>query len=87
MQHLTLQVVWPEVTTSEQDKVLYKALQLQRDQLAKHHDEGLAVMPLMEAHVVCMACSDPGAVLLPHLILPMLQKEIEGKAAAAKVRL
>lgn len=77
-------VVWPEVTTSEQDKVLYKALQLQRDQLAKHHDEGLAVMPLMEAHVVCTGCSDPGAVLLPHLILPMLQKEIEGKAAAAK---
>jgi len=42
---------------------------------------------LIEAHVINTACSDPGAVLMPHLILPMLQREIEGKAAVAKVRL
>jgi hypothetical protein len=87
LQHLTLQDIWPELTTPEQDKALYKALQLQREQLAKHYEEGCAVMPLMEAHVVNTACSDPGAVLMPHLILPMLQREIEGQAAAAKVRL
>ncbi|DBB14896.1 TPA: hypothetical protein ACH3X3_004497 [Trebouxia sp. C0006] len=76
--------IWPELTTPEQDKALFKALQLQRDQLAKHHDEGFAGLPVVEAHVINMACSDPGAVLLPHLILPMLQKKIERKAAAAK---
>ncbi len=45
------------------------------------------MLPLVEAHVINTACSDPGAVLMPHLILPMLQRQIEGKAAAAKVRL
>ena len=87
MQCFALQDIWPELTTPEQDKALYKALQVHRDQLAKHHDEGFAVLLLDEAHVINTACSDTGAVLMPHLILPILQREIEGKAAVAKVRL
>ena len=87
MAMLHLQEVWPKLSTQEEDKAWYKALQLQQEQLTKHYEEGCAVLPLLEGQVVDAACSDPGAVLLPHLILPLLQQQVESKAAAAaKVR-
>ena len=84
---LHLQEIWPKLSSLEEDKAWYRALQLQQKQLAKHYEEGCAALPLLEGQVVDAACSDPGAVLLPHLILPLLQQEVESKAlAAAKVR-
>lgn len=78
--------IWPKVSTFEQEKVLYEAIKLQRKQLAPFHDEGCAVLPLMEAHVVDAACNDPGAALLPHLILPLLREQIGAKAAEAALQ-
>jgi len=42
---------------------------------------GSAKLSLLEAHVLQSACDDPGALLLPHLILPYLQKRFEAEAA------
>ena len=87
MTTLHLQEVWPKLSTPEEDKGWSKALQLQQQQLTKHYEEGCAVLPLLEGQVVDAACSDPGTALLPHLILPLLQHQVENKAAAAaKVR-
>ena len=80
------QDIWPEISTFEQEKVLYEAIQLQRKQLAPFHDEGCAVLPLMEAHVIDAACNDPGAALVPHLILPLLREQIRAKAAEAALQ-
>lgn len=77
-----VQVTWPKLTTPEQSQVLYEAMQQQFKAVKKHFQEGCAVLPLIEAQVVHAACDNPGAVVLPHLILPMLREQLEAKADA-----
>ena len=57
------------------------AMQTQQHQLAQDFEAGSAELSLLEAHVLESACDDPGALLLPHLILPYLQKRLEAEAA------
>ena len=58
-------------------------MQQQLKLLKKSFQEGCAVLPLMQAQVVHAACDNPGAVVLPHLILPMLREQLEEKADGA----
>ncbi len=50
------------------------AMQTQQQQLAQDFEAESAELSLLEAHVLESACDDPGALLLPHLILPYLRK-------------
>ncbi len=54
---------------------------MQQQQLAQDFEAESAELSLLEAHVVESACDDPGALLLPHLILPYLRKRLEAEAA------
>lgn len=80
---LRFQVTWPKLTTPEQSHTLYEAMQQQLKSVKKSFEEGCAVLPLMQAQVIHAACDNPGAVVLPHLILPMLREQLEAKADAA----
>lgn len=79
-----MQVTWPKLTTPEQSHTLYEAMQQQLKSVKKSFQEGCAVLPLMEAQVVHAASDNPGAVVLPHLILPLLRERLETKADAAQ---
>jgi len=57
------------------------AMQTQQQQIAQDFEAESAELSLLEAHVVESACDDPGALLLPHLILPYLRKRLEAEAA------
>ena len=79
----SLKVTWPKLTTPEQSHTLYGAMQQQLKSVKKSFQEGCAVLPLMQAQVIHAACDNPGAVVLPHLILPMLREQLEAEADAA----
>lgn len=57
------------------------AMQTQQQQLAQDFEAESAELSLLEARVLESACDDPGALLLPHLILPYLRKRLEAEAA------
>ena len=80
---LYVQVIWPKLTTPEQSQALYKAMQNQQVYVNKKFQEGCAVLPLMEAQVLHAACDNPGTVVVPHLILPLLRERLEVLADAA----
>lgn len=79
-----VQVTWPKLTTPEQSHTLYEAMKQQLKSVVRTVQEGCAVLPLMEAQVVHAASDNPGAVVLPHLILPLLRERLEAKADAAQ---
>ncbi len=72
--------------TSEEGAALLRCIYLEQQQLEKQVREGCAVLPLLEAQVVHAACSDPGSVLLPHLVLPMLRQHLESKVVNTEVQ-
>jgi len=71
--------------TPEAGKALLRCMYVEQQQLEKQVQEGCAVLPLLEGQVVHAACSDPGAVLLPHLVLPMLRQHLQTKVLNTKV--
>lgn len=77
--------MWPKLCKPEEYQAAYKGMQQQLKWVEKHVEEGCAVLPLMEAHVLHSACDDPGAVILSHLILPLLQRCLEDKAKESQV--
>ena len=48
--------------------------------IGKRQQAGQAVLPLLEAYMVDLACDDPGTVLGPQLILPMLRTRLMARA-------
>ena len=56
------------------------AMQTQQQQIAQDFEAESAELSLLESHVLESACNDPGALLLPHLILPYLRKRLEAQA-------
>ena len=81
---LLVQVVWPKLTSPKQSQALYEGVQQQQKHVEKRFEEGCAVLPLMEAQLVHVACNDPGDTVVPHLLLPLLRVQLEAKAARAK---
>lgn len=70
---------WPKLCSSGKAQAMLAVMQQQ--QLAQDFEAESAELSLLEAHVVESACDDPGALLLPHLILPYLRKRLEAEAA------
>ncbi len=77
------QDIWPKTSTLDEGRKLSEAMQSEQKVFENHLEEGCAVLPLLEAQIVDAACNDPGAILLPHLILPMLRAKLETEAAEA----
>ena len=82
---LLAQDIWPKIATPEQIAALLKDMQEEQQHMERLVQEGCAVLPLLEGQVVDAACSDPGAALLPHLILPMLGQHIESRLVSLNV--
>ena len=76
---LLAQDIWPKIATPEQIAALLKVMQEEQQHMERLVQEGCAVLPLIEGQVVDAACTDPGALLMPHLILPMLRQQIDSK--------
>lgn len=76
--------IWPKLCKPEQNKALREALQVQQAQCMKHFEQGCAVVHPLMAQLVEAACDDPGAVLLPQLVLPLLRERLGAKAQAHK---
>ncbi|KAL0024964.1 hypothetical protein WJX77_006455 [Trebouxia sp. C0004] len=76
--------IWPKLCKPEQTKAVYEALQVQHAESMKHFEQGCAVVQPLMAQLVEAACDDPGAVLLPQLVLPLLRERLEAKAKAHK---
>jgi len=79
------QDIWPKLCKPEQNKALHEALQVQHTEAMKHFEQGCAIVPLLMAQMMEAACDDPGAVLLPQLMLPLLRERLEAKAKVHKV--
>lgn len=60
---------------------LCKAVEHQHKLLVQQYEDGLAVLPLIEAQVVSAAYTGPEACIIPQLILPLLRQRIECRAA------
>jgi len=74
-----LQKLWPKLCKPEKAQAVLEAMQAQQKQVVKQFQEGCAVLPLLEAHMVEAACDDPGALIVPHLVLPLLREHLEAK--------
>ena len=53
--------------------------------MLQHLDEGCAVLELLQHQVVDAACDDPAALILPHLVMPLIRDRLETKALVPKV--
>ena len=69
-----LQDVRYQLHDEAEDQRLYKLAQKQLKQTEKRQQQGRAVLPLLENSVINLACDDPGTVIGPQIILPMLRK-------------
>jgi len=78
---LFLQEFWPKLCSPGRAQSVLNAMQTQQQQLAQDFEAGCVELSPLEAHVVESACDDPGALLLPHLILPYIRKRLEAQAA------
>lgn len=66
---------------SHKDEIeLHRLLIDQVQQINKRQKEGQAVLPILKAYLVNLACDDPGGVIVPLLVLPLLQKRLLAKA-------
>ena len=72
---------------SKQCTALCKAVQQQHKSLVQHYENGLAVLPLIEAQVVSAAYTGLGGFLIPQLILPLLREQIEFRVAEVELLL
>ncbi|KAA6422724.1 MAG: hypothetical protein FRX49_07259 [Trebouxia sp. A1-2] len=76
--------IWPKLCKPEQCKAMHEMLQVQHAESMKHFEQGCAIVQSLMAQLVEAACDDPGAVLLPQLVLPLLRERLETKAKAHK---
>lgn len=89
LQHIVtcmhMQEVWPKMYPPKACAALCKAVQHQHKLLVQQYEDGLAVLPLIEAQVVSAAYRGPEASVIPQLILPLLRQRIETRAAEVKL--
>jgi len=64
----------------KEDQHGYQLLQTQLSQLEKRQEEGRAVLPFLEAYLLSLTCDDPGTIIGPQLVLPLLQERLDAKA-------
>lgn len=64
----------------KEDHRVYQLLQTQLSAVEKRQEEGRAVLPFLEAYLLSLTCDDPGTIIGPQLVLPLLQKRLDAKA-------
>ncbi len=64
----------------KEDQHGYQLLQTQLSQVEKRQEEGRAVLPFLEAYLLSLTCDDPGTIIGPQLVLPLLQERLDAKA-------
>lgn len=57
-------------------------MQSQLKLIEKRQQEGQAVLPFLHAYMLNLACDDPGTIIGPQLVLPMLQERLLARASA-----
>ena len=80
-----LQDIWPKLRTPELNEIVYKAMQVQHEEMTRHFEQGYAVVHTLMKQVVEAACDDPAAFLLPRLVYPLVRERLEAKVAAHNV--
>jgi len=75
-----MQDVRYQLHDDKEDHRVYQLLQTQLSQIEKRQEEGRAVLPFLEAYLLSLACDDPGTIIGPQLVLPLLQKRLDAKA-------
>ena len=75
----------PSISLCNDHAAVHTSLQQYLKWLKRHLEEGHAVLPLMEAHVVRSAYEDAGTSLLPYLILPALRERLENLPCQSQV--
>ncbi len=64
----------------KEDQQGYQLLQTQLSKVEKQQEEGRAVLPFLEAYLLSLTCDDPGTIIGPQLVLPLLQERLDAKA-------
>jgi len=77
---LLLQHVRPKLYKPDQIQKLHGDLEAQLEEMERLHAEEYAVLLPLETLIVEAACDDPGALFLPHLILPLIREQLEATA-------
>ncbi len=77
---LLLQHVRPKLYKPDQIQKLRSDLEAQLEEMDRLHAEEYAILLPLETLTVEAACDDPGALLLPHLILPLIREQLEAAA-------
>ena len=77
---LLLQHARPKLYKSDQIQKLRGDLEAQLEEMDRLHAEEYAILLPLETLTVEAACDDPGALLLPHLILPFIREQLEAAA-------
>ena len=70
----------PKLYKPDQIQKLCGDLEAQLEETDGLHAEEYAILLPLETFTVEAACDDPGAPLLPHLILPLIREQLEAAA-------
>lgn len=79
-----LQKFLPKLSSAEQHQAIICDLSAQTKTMAQFHNQGSAIMELLQNLLTEAACNDTSAVLLPEVMLPVCQDRIVA-AAGIKV--
>ena len=77
---LLLQHARPKLYKPDQIQKLCGDLEAQLEEMEQIHAEEVAILLPLETLAVEAACDDPGALLLPRLILPLIWEQLEAAA-------
>ncbi len=77
---LLLQHARPKLYKPDQIQKLHGDLEAQLEEMDRLRAEEYAILLPLETLTVEAACDDPGALLLPHLILPLVREQLEAAA-------
>ena len=69
------------------DKFILNGLQQQLALIKAYQQKGNLVLPFLESFAANAACRDPGAVIVPGLVLPALEAQVVAQAAKEGDRL
>lgn len=66
---------------------MLKALETTHKLMMQHLDESCAVVELLQAQAIDAACDDPAALMLPHLVAPLIRDRFQVEAKALQLML
>ena len=69
-----------QLYSDKDDREIFTTIQDQLRRIDKQLEDGRAALQHLEMALINVACDDPGAAIGGHLILPLLQERLDGKA-------